>query len=81
MNGVIKERTELGGPGEVVGEEAGDEVVGDGRHVGGGGLGEEGGDVEDVAEERAGLGATHALLRHLPHDAPGSEPVAGEGVV
>lgn len=43
-------------------EEAGDEVVGDGGHVGGRRFGKERSDVEDVAEERAGFGAMHTLL-------------------
>lgn len=55
--------------------------MGDGGHVGGGGFGEEGGDVEDVAEERAGFRAMNTLLCHLLLDASRSEPVARNGVV
>lgn len=76
-----KQLTELGGPGEEMRQETGDEVVGDGGHVGGGGFGEEGGDVEDVAEERAGFRAMNTLLCHLLLDASRSEPVARNGVV
>ena len=52
------------GPGDVMGEEARNDVVGDGVHVVRSGFGDERGHVEDVADERAGFGATHALPFH-----------------
>lgn len=73
--------TELFGPEDVVWEEAVDDVVADGVHVAGGGLGDEGGHVEDVAGEEFGGGATHSLpLHHLP-DASGSQQVTRDGHV
>ena len=78
---VNDERTELGGPGEEMREETGDEVVRDGGHVGGGRFGEEGSDVEDVTEERTGFGAMNTLLGHLLLDASRSKQVARKGVV
>lgn len=47
-----------------MGEEARNDVVGDGVHVVRSGFGDERGHVEDVADERAGFGATHALPFH-----------------
>lgn len=71
--------TELFRPEDVVREKAVDDVVADGVHVGGGGLGEEGGDVEDVAYEELGGGPTHSLPLHHLLDASRSQPVTRDG--
>ena len=59
-----------------MGEEAGDDVVAEGGHVGGGGLGDERRHVAEVADERPRRRAAHALARQDPPDPRRREVVA-----
>lgn len=67
------------GPEDVMRKKAGDDVVAEGGHVGGGGLGEESGDVAEVAEEEAWGRAMDALGGKGPSDLHRREVVAGDG--
>jgi hypothetical protein len=67
------------GPVHVMGHEAADDVVAQGRHVAGGRLGHEGRHLAEVADERARWGPVDALRRHGPSDPDWRQEVAGQG--